>query len=161
MAKVVNKFTIVPMERKHVDGIVEILLAAFNNPANKEYFEEAIATHNEFNFVGIVRGKVMGFIEAHTAIKNLYIAQFAVHDRYRGKGLGDALLKTVIEKAQRTVAEKIKTNDEHFNLIYLLVPRGSTPAIKLYEKHKFKKNPKKSKYRQKIECSGFRMERKF
>lgn len=66
-------------------------------------------------------------------IDRVNIVNFLIKPRFQNKGYGSFLLKNTLEKIKQM---------EEIKLIVLNVQVNNTPAINLYEKFKFKKNPK-------------------
>lgn len=145
-----NKFKIVQMEKEHVKAVAQILRATFHhddsNEVNEDFIEELVKNYNELSFVGMSGKIVAGFILVRKRPKNLYIDQFAVLEKYRGKKLGGTLLGKVVEKTKEIFLMKVKNNEKHFDFIYLWVPtdKDSESAIHLYEKYGFKRKEEKN-----------------
>lgn len=98
---------------------------------------------------------VAGFILVRVPVRNPFIVQFLVSDRYRGQRLGYRLLSRAIEDIEK-YAETMNEGSE-YKLIYLDVPVTAQDAIALYTRNGFKQTNKRSKN---IGTTAHRMERK-
>ena len=78
-------------------------------------------------FVAVVEGAVVGFIEVKLEEKKAKLLGMAVDDRFKGRGIGSALINKAIEFAV----------EEGKREIYLEVRRNNLSAIKVYERHGF------------------------
>ena len=76
-----------------------------------------------------IDGKLAGFILLMDVVDALEIIRVAVHPDYRGRGIGDTLVKRALE-------ESIKKGMEN---IFLEVRESNTKALKLYENNGFEK----------------------
>jgi [ribosomal protein S18]-alanine N-acetyltransferase len=74
-----------------------------------------------------IDGKLAGFILLMDVVDAIEIIRVAVHPDYRGRGIGDTLVKRALE-------ESIKKGMEN---IFLEVRESNTKALKLYEKNGF------------------------
>lgn len=107
----------------------------------------------EFNifskyFIYVEKSNIIGFINYYDLYERFEIANFAVLENERNKGIGTLLLKHVIKLGY----EKKISN------ITLEVKNDNNAAICLYEKFKFKKVAIRKKYYNGID--GILMERK-
>lgn len=90
-------------------------------PAELERNQEEESHH----FLALADGKPAGASRWRKTEKGVKLERFAVHDEYRGQGVGQALVKAVLNDLPA---------DEHY--VYL---HAQLPAIALYEKFSFKK----------------------
>ncbi|MDR2121982.1 MAG: GNAT family N-acetyltransferase [Flavobacteriaceae bacterium] len=98
----------------------------FSNP-------EKIVNEGGNIFFALYKGKAVGTVALlkKESGKKYEISKMAVAQEHRGKGIGEKLLRHVLE-----FSEKNK-----FNHLYLISNTRLTPAIKLYEKLGFKQIP--------------------
>ena len=84
----------------------------------------------------VEKDKIIGFLLYSLIYDRIEIEQFEVITKERGKGIGDELLKYLIEKYQDTDIKNITLEVKEDNII----------AINLYEKYGFKKVSTREKY---------------
>ena len=84
----------------------------------------------------VEKDKIIGFLLYSLIYDRIEIEQFEVITKERGKGIGDKLLKYLIEKYQDTDIKNITLEVKEDNII----------AINLYEKYGFKKVSTREKY---------------
>ena len=93
------------------------------------------------------KDKIIGFLLYSLIYDRIEIEQFEVITKERGKGIGDKLLKYLIEKYKNCDIKNITLEVKEDNII----------AINLYEKYGFKKVSTREKYYDGI--NGLLMER--
>ncbi len=81
-------------------------------------------------------GKIIGFIEFWLMYDESHVIDIAVHPDYRRQGLGEELMKFLIEKSSSGGAKKI----------FLEVRPSNQPAISLYKKMGFIESGRRIKY---------------
>lgn len=84
----------------------------------------------------VEKDKIIGFLLYSLIYDRIEIEQFEVITKERGKGIGDKLLKYLIEKYQDTDIKNITLEVKKDNIV----------AINLYEKYGFKKVSTREKY---------------
>ena len=84
----------------------------------------------------VEKDKIIGFLLYSLIYDRIEIEQFEVITKERGKGIGDKLLKYLIEKYQDTDIKNITLEVKEDNII----------AINLYKKYGFKKVSTREKY---------------
>lgn len=84
----------------------------------------------------VEKDKIIGFLLYSLIYDRIEIEQFEVITKERGKGIGDKLLKYLIEKYQDTDIKNITLEVKEDNIV----------AINLYEKYGFKKVSTREKY---------------
>ena len=84
----------------------------------------------------VEKDKIIGFLLYSLIYERIEIEQFEVITKERGKGIGDKLLKYLIEKYQDTDIKNITLEVKEDNIV----------AINLYEKYGFKKVSTREKY---------------
>jgi len=80
-----------------------------------------------FYFVAIVDGTVAGFVDVRLMERKAKVAGMAVDDKFRGRGVGSALLGKVLEFASERGKEKV----------CLKVRRDNLSALRFYGGHGF------------------------
>ena len=99
--------------------------------------EKEFSTNPYLKIITFVeKDKVIGFLLYSLIYDRIEIEQFEVITKERGKGIGDKLLKYLIEKYKERDVKNITLEVKEDNII----------AINLYEKYGFKKVSTREKY---------------
>ena len=99
--------------------------------------EKEFSTNPYLKIITFVeKDKVIGFLLYSLIYDRIEIEQFEVITKERGKGIGDKLLKYLIEKYQDTDIKNITLEVKEDNIV----------AINLYKKYDFKKVSTREKY---------------
>jgi len=77
--------------------------------------------------VAVIEGKVVGFVDVKIKEGRAKVMGLAVEEKYRGRGVGSALLSKAVEVAR----------ERGITTVYLKVKKSNVNAIKFYEKHGF------------------------
>lgn len=125
-----------PATTADLDNIVAIDEASFIQPWTRASFETALAD-TERSVVIVVEqlGEVIGFGVGWHVTDEGEIATLAVAEAGRGQGLGEAIMRTLIEKLAARGATQI-----------FLEVRPSNPAITLYQKLDFEQVGRRKNY---------------
>ncbi len=95
----------------------------------REYLDPSLLTLRKHLGVGIFRAMFNGWLLEHRVKKNeLFVDTIAVAEQYRGLGIGNKLLQTVIDFSRR----------QNFSCVKLSVIGTNTRAKKLYERTGFR-----------------------
>lgn len=113
--------------KNYFDALYEIEKEAFSDFWSEKGMKEELALSQAHYYVAEEDGEILGFAGYWLIIDEAEIMKVAVKKQHRGKGIGDALIKAMIEDSVSLGAKKI----------LLEVREGNTPARKLYEKHGF------------------------
>ena len=124
------------MTPKDVDLITEILQSQFDEFWTPSILETEILNSDSTYIVAKTNQEVVGFAGLWDDTYNMHITNIAVKKTYRNKGIGDKLLK----KLMQITKEKSKET------ITLEVNEQNTIAQKLYLKNGFKIMGKRKKY---------------
>lgn len=116
------------MTSSHIDAIAELEKQCFSTPWSKESLETELSNNFARFFVAVKNGDVMGYIGCHNILGEAYITNVAVSPEHRKQGVGEFLVKNLVE-AMRT---------EKADFVTLEVRKSNYPAIGLYEKCAFK-----------------------
>lgn len=122
------EYEIVPMEEKHLQDVLLISNESFPIAWSRESFEKELLNIFAKYFVAVKDGRVLGYGGMWIIIDEAHITNIAVHPNYRGKGLGDNILKAMIQqcKSQRVTAMTLE------------VRSSNEPAKNLYKKYGFR-----------------------
>lgn len=117
------------MREEDIDQIVHIEKLSFATPWSKESFMNELYKNQFATYVVIEDGeKVIGYCGMWLIVDEAHITNIAILPEYRGKKLGDALLKKVMEMALEMGAISVT----------LEVRVSNTVAQNLYRKYGFK-----------------------
>lgn len=118
---------VVYMDDSHIDGVVDIENYSFSHPWTKEGIIEAKNNRTKF-YVFEKSGEVLGYVGISVILDEGYITNIAVLPKYRGNGIGKALMKKLDDLARL----------EKLSFISLEVRVSNQNAISLYEKFGYK-----------------------
>lgn len=118
-----------PMELKHLDEVLEVECESFSIPWTKNSFRKELE-ENKFGIyiVAIEDDKtVAGYAGMWHVVTEGHITNVAVRESFRGKGIGDMLIKGLIEIGKQ----------KEMMGITLEVRMNNTKAQRLYTKNGF------------------------
>lgn len=120
-------YRIVPLEEKHVTGLAKLEMRLFSLPWSERAFRDLL-NHDYCHYLVAEQGdKVIGFIGMTVSFHEGEIDKVMVDPDCQGRGVGDALMKALLELGAENGVSS-----------YTLEVRVSNqPAIRLYEKHGF------------------------
>jgi ribosomal protein S18 acetylase RimI-like enzyme len=78
-------------------------------------------------FVAVIDGEVVGFTDIRLGVKRAKLVGMAVKKRFRGRGVGGALIRKALEFAMENGKK----------MLYLRVRRDNLAAINFYKRHGF------------------------
>lgn len=116
---------IVPFERKHLDDVCEIEKVCFSNPWSKKDLENQLNIETSCFIVAEEKGKAVGYMGLQIFCGEGYVTNIAVLPKYRGGGIGEALIRKQLENP--------------VSFITLEVRESNLPAISLYTKTGFER----------------------
>lgn len=89
------------MKEEDIDQVLVIEHASFSTPWSKEAFYNEL-NKNRFALYLVLedQGKVVGYCGTWIVIDEAHITNVAMLPEYRGKGLGEAIMKKLIEVAK-------------------------------------------------------------
>lgn len=119
---------IVPMEEKHIDGVLAVEEATFSIPWTREDFEKEVKNAIAIYYVAVLDEKIVGYAGMWHIVTEGHITNVGVLEEARGHGIGAKLMEKLIAEAE----EKEMTG------ITLEVRMGNAPAQGLYHKYGFK-----------------------
>jgi ribosomal-protein-alanine N-acetyltransferase len=116
------------MNLEDVAGVHLIETQSFSVPWSENAFIEEMTTNMlAIYHVAVLDGGIVGYAGMWEVIDELHITNIAVEKAFRGRGIGNALMKYIIEYGYT----------KGFHAMTLEVRRGNLSAISLYEKYDF------------------------
>lgn len=130
-------FTFREMREEDIDQILIVEQESFTLPWSREAFYNELH-HNQYAVYIVLEeeGKIIGYGGVWIVLDEAHITNIAVLPEYRGKKLGEALLKKVLDMAKEKGAETAT----------LEVRVSNTPARSLYRKMGFQEGGIRKKY---------------
>lgn len=123
-----EKIEITPMTIADLDEVYEIEKISFSMPWTKQmWMDEMIKSQIANHLVARLDGKILGYAGFWLIIDEAEIVNIAVHPEYRRKGIGNLLLKELLNLAKTKEAK----------LVTLEVRETNESAKKLYSKSGF------------------------
>ncbi len=125
------------MTRKDCNVVAEIEKICFSTPWSKESFEKEF--ENDYAVYFTARkscGSPIGYIGVHNICGEGEITMVAVHPDYRGCGIGEKLLKVLIDHEKNCGISRVN----------LEVRESNITAQKLYEKSGFSRDGLRRNY---------------
>ena len=126
MRGIILGVTVRPMTEADLDQVMELEKAIFASPWRRSFFLSDINRPQGLSVVVEDEGVILGYAVAW-GTEETHLANLAVSEDERGKGIGGRLLDEVIAFAQRSRAESI----------YLEVRVSNTIARKFYSEREF------------------------
>ena len=117
--------TVIPMEERHLAALAEIEKACFHAPWSAAMLREELG--KGIFLVAEQDGAAVGYVGCQTVLDEGYISNVAVAPEARRRGIGQALISELMERA---AALKLA-------FVTLEVRCGNAAAIALYEKQGF------------------------
>ncbi|WP_227764696.1 ribosomal protein S18-alanine N-acetyltransferase [Zhaonella formicivorans] len=122
------EYKIIPMQEKHIPGVLEIERVSFPTPWSGQAFLGELKDNDFAHYYVCVHGdEVAGYAGMWIIIDEAHVTNIAVHPNFRGKKLGKALLVNLMQEAMFLGAERMT----------LEVRPSNTVAQELYRKTGF------------------------
>ena len=112
------------MTEQHIKCIAELEKQSFSTPWSEAALSEELSNKFSRFFVALLNGEVVGYIGSHNVLGEVYITNVAVFPEYRCNGIGEKLIKRLIESVE----------NEDADFITLEVRKSNVSAINLYKK---------------------------
>lgn len=117
----------IPMQRRHIDGLVEIEEQCFNSGFARKTFEKELENKIAVYFVAEIGEKPVGYVGLWNICGAADIIDVAVHKDFRRQGIGEKLIGKLIECCK----------NEDISEINLEVRISNLAAQNLYKKMGF------------------------
>ena len=124
------------MNAAHVDGVCALEKNCFVHPWSRQSIESALENEQSLFYVAVEEGQVIGYIGMSFVLDEGYIYNVAVSEAHRRKGVGSALIQTLVTHAQKN----------NFAFLTLEVREGNRAARSLYETFGFVKVGERKNY---------------
>ena len=124
------------MTAAQLDGVCALENACFAHPWSRQSLQESLENDNALFFTATENGEVIGYIGMNFVIDEGYIYNVAVDERYRGRGVGSALIRNLVTHCQK----------ENFAFLTLEVRESNTAARSLYSHFGFIKVGERKNY---------------
>ena len=121
------EYELLPLEENQIYELEALEKVCFSDPWSAGGFLEEARNENAAFIVCSCQGQVLGYAGFLHVLDEGYIANVAVHPSSRRQGIGDALIKELLQKA---ISMKL-------SFLTLEVRCSNVPAISLYKKHGF------------------------
>lgn len=117
------------MTAEDIAEAVMIEKSIFSKPWSEKSFRDALASEDNIYLAEIQEGKVVGYCGIWTSFDTADLCNMAVLPECRRKGIADRLLEEAVSIAGEKAVERI----------VLEVRESNEAAIRLYQKHNFRK----------------------
>ncbi len=116
------------MSEVHLGQVAMLETECFSTPWSENALREELSNEHARFFVAFCEEQIAGYIGAHNIVGEVYITNVAVFPEFRRQGVGEALIKNLIDLSFSEKAE----------FITLEVRKSNVGAINLYSKMGFK-----------------------
>lgn len=124
----INNLEIEEMKVDDIDGVFEVEKNCFEDYWSKDSFKKELSNNLAKYLVAKVDGKVVGYVGIWFVVDEGHITNVAVHENYRGKKIGDKLIKELVQVCK----------DNKIVSMTLEVRASNIVAQNLYRKYGFK-----------------------
>jgi ribosomal-protein-alanine N-acetyltransferase len=125
------EIAIFPMTPADLDGVMEVERSSFLTPWSREAFLSEIMQTYTIYLVARAGKQVVAHGGAHVIFEDAHITNVAVLPDYRGRGLGEQMMRELMARAAARGAQRVT----------LEVREHNTPAQTLYRKLGFVTQP--------------------
>lgn len=123
-----NNIIIRPMTKDDVDAVYIVEENCFVDPWSKESIRKELKNNLARYLVAQLDNKIVGYVGVWFVVDEGHITNVAVHSDYRGKKIGDKLVKEMVELCK----------ENNIIAMTLEVRASNTVAQNLYRKYGFK-----------------------
>lgn len=132
-----SKINVRRMDIEDIDSVLEIEHLCFPSPWTRESFIREIQTNMLAKYLVIeLHGRIVGYGGMWFIVDEAHITNIAIHPKYRERGLGSYLVKSMIEYTKNLGIYRMT----------LEVRKSNLTAQRLYEKFNFKSAGIRPKY---------------
>lgn len=123
-----NNLIIRSMTKDDIDDVYRVEEDCFSDPWSKEAIRQELKNNLARYIIAEIDGKVVGYVGVWFVLDEGHITNVAVHSDYRGKKIGDKLIKELVELCK----------ENNMSAITLEVRVSNIVAQNLYKKYGFK-----------------------
>lgn len=123
-----NNLVIEQMTSKDIDGVFEVEKNCFEHHWSKEAFKKELKNDVARYLVAKIDGKIVGYVGIWFVLDEGHITNVAVHNDYRGKKIGNELVKELVELCRKSKIASMTLEVRVSNIV----------AQNLYKKYGFK-----------------------
>ena len=124
----INNIVIEEMKEEDIDGVFEVEKNCFEDYWSKDSFKKELNNNLAKYLVAKVDEKIAGYVGIWFVVDEGHITNVAVHENFRGKKIGDKLIKRLVEVCK----------DNNIVSMTLEVRASNVVAQNLYRKYGFK-----------------------
>ena len=124
----ISNLIIEEMKVDDIDGVFEVEKNCFEDYWSKDSFKKELSNNLAKYLVAKVDKKVVGYVGIWFVVDGGHITNVAVHEDYRGKKVGDQLIKELVQVCK----------DSNIVSMTLEVRASNTVAQNLYRKYGFR-----------------------
>lgn len=124
------------MTAAQLDGVCALENACFVHPWSRQSLQESLENDNALFLAATENGEVIGYIGMSYVLDEGYLYNVAVAPHYRRRGVGSALIRTLVTWCKK----------ENFAFLTLEVRQGNAAARSLYEAFGFVKVGERKNY---------------
>ncbi len=124
----ISNLIIEEMKVDDIDGVFEVEKNCFEDYWSKDSFKKELSNNLAKYLVAKVDKKVVGYVGIWFVVDEGHITNVAVHEDYRGKKVGDQLIKELVQVCK----------DSNIVSMTLEVRASNTVAQNLYRKYGFR-----------------------
>ena len=138
---------ITKMTSAHIEEIARLEKECFSSPWSEEGLRSELDNSFARFFVALSDGKIAGYIGSHNILGEVYITNVAVFPEFRRNGVGNTLVRFLVNEMKAENAEfvTLEVRESNFN------------TIVLYEKSGFEKVGKRKDFYEKPREDGVLM----
>ena len=127
---------ITAMHQEHVSQVAQLEAICFSDPWSENSVASELRNPLSLWLVALEGGKVAGYIGSQTVLDETDMMNVAVHPDYRRRGIGEALIETLVAQLKA----------RNSRCLTLEVRASNAPAIALYEKLDFAQIGRRKNY---------------
>ncbi|MBU5590341.1 ribosomal protein S18-alanine N-acetyltransferase [Clostridium sp. MSJ-4] len=131
-----NNIEIIPMTYDHIDDVLSISFLSFPISWYRESFIRELQNNFAYYVVAKYEGDIVGFGGTWIILEESHITNIAVHPNFRGLGIGEIILKSLINIGK----------SHGINSMTLEVRPSNTAALGLYNKLGFLEEGRRKNY---------------
>jgi ribosomal-protein-alanine N-acetyltransferase len=112
-----TEIAIFPMTPADLDGVMEVEHRSFLTPWSREAFASELLQTYTVYLVAREGERVVGYGGMHLVWEDAHVTNIAVHPEYRGRGLGERLMRELIARASARGAQRMTLEVRASNIV--------------------------------------------